>query len=102
MQIADQVLDFIQEELIVVPDSIDADRLVFTQDEVIVSSNESIDLDTPLLNGVLSEEDLLRLVKFLEESYKLRLEPSVITAEHFESVRAVDHFVNAELSRISD
>ena len=102
MQIADQVLDFIQEELIVVPDSIDADRLVFTQDEVIVSSNESIDLDTPLLNGVLSEEDLLRLVKFLEESYKLRLEPSVITAEHFESVLAVDHFVNAELSRISD
>ena len=99
MQIADQVLDFIHEELIVAPDSIDADGLVFAQDEVIVSSNESINLDTPLLNGVLSEEDLLRLVTFLEESYRLKLEPSVITSEHFENIRAVDHFVNAELSQ---
>ena len=99
MQVADKVRDFIQEELIAAPEPIDADGLVFVDDEIIVTPNESIDLDTPLLDGVLAAEDLLRLVTFLEETYGVTLEPSVITTEHFENIRAVDHFVNAELSR---
>ena len=99
MQVADKVRDFIQEELIAAPEPIDADGLVFVDDEIIVTPNESIDLDTPLLDGVLAAEDLLRLVTFLEETYGVTLEPSVITTEHFENIRAVDHFVNAELSQ---
>ena len=102
MQVAEKVRDFIQDGLVVAPEPIDADGLVFVDEEIIVTSNESIDLDTPLLDGVLAAEDLLRLVTFLEESYRLKVKPSDITREHFGTIRAVDQFVDAELSRTSD
>lgn len=66
-----------------------------------VDPDQRLDIDTPLLNGLLDSGDLLHLVTFVEESFGLSLEHSDLSAEHFGTIRELERFIVSELSRIS-
>jgi acyl carrier protein len=71
-----------------------ADRIrSYIQEEVLVDPGLRIDVDTPLLNGLLDSAELPRLHAFIEESFGLSLEHSDLSPENFGSVRDLERFV---------
>ena len=74
MEIADRIRNYIREEVLIDPD-------------------QRLDVDTPLLDGLLDSAELLRLLAFIEESFGLALEHSDLSTEHFGTVRDLERFV---------
>lgn len=71
-----------------------ADRICqYIREEVLIDPDQRLDIDTPLLDGLLDSAELLRLLTFIEESFGLSLEHSDLSPENFGSVRDLEHFV---------
>jgi acyl carrier protein len=77
MEVGERIRDFIREDLVCDPD-------------------EQLDLDTPLLEGLLDSSDLLRLLSFLQEDFGIDLEYEDLTRDVLGSVRAIERFVNQQ------
>jgi acyl carrier protein len=53
-----------------------------------------IDPDEQLLDGLLDSTDVLRLVVFIEEQFKLRVEDDELVPENFETIRTLARYVD--------
>lgn len=59
-----------------------------------ISVRPSFDCDTPLFrNKILDSMNLVELIRFIEESYHIKVFPSEIIQEHFESVHQMASFI---------
>jgi acyl carrier protein len=58
---------------------------------------ENLTPSTPLVStGILDSIALLRLVAFLEETYRIRIETSEVDADHFETIAAMTELIRAK------
>jgi acyl carrier protein len=55
---------------------------------------EHVQLDEPLLEGLVDSTAMLRLVLFIEERYDIHVEDDELVPENFESVRKLAEFVD--------
>lgn len=61
------------------------------------SAVESIDHDEDLLgSGVIDSHGLMQLVTFLRDRYGLAIPDEALTPENFQTIRAIDAFVERE------
>ncbi|HEY7756117.1 MAG TPA: phosphopantetheine-binding protein [Actinomycetota bacterium] len=73
--------------------------LDFIRTELMVDPDAHLELDTPLLQGLLDSSDLLRLLSFLQEDFGVEIEYEELTTDVLGSVRAIERFVERETSR---
>jgi acyl carrier protein len=62
----------------------------------VLEESEDVDLDehTPLLEwGILSSLDVIRLLSFIEQKYRLEIPVDMIDAEHFVHLAAITDMV---------
>ncbi len=57
------------------------------------------DDDSLMQNGVVDSLGIFRLVAFLENTFRLRISDEEITHDNFQSVDAIEQFVNAHLGK---
>ena len=65
----------------------------FIRNELFADPNEPLELDTPLLEGLLDSGDLMRVVMFLEERFDISVGDDELVAENFGSIQALERFV---------
>jgi acyl carrier protein len=57
--------------------------------------------DVPLLKGIVDSLGVFSIVGFIESEFHVTLTDSELTAEHFNTVRALTHLVTAKLDRVA-
>ncbi len=57
------------------------------------------DDESLMQNGVVDSLGIFRLVAFLETAFRLRISDEAITHENFQSIDAIERFVNAHLDK---
>ena len=80
MEAAEKIKDFIKQEIL------------------FEDTSQSLNEDTPLLNGVMDSLGLMQLVAFIEEEYDVEIDDADMTAEHFRTVGDIEALVNQKVS----
>lgn len=57
------------------------------------------DDESLMQNGVVDSLGIFRLVAFLEDTFRLRISDEEITHDNFQSIDAIEQFVNAHLGK---
>jgi len=71
----------------------------FIKQEILFEdTSQSLNEDTPLLNGVMDSLGLMQLVAFIEEEYDVEIDDADMTAEHFRTVGDIEALVNQKVS----
>jgi acyl carrier protein len=63
----------------------------------LLNSNGAVDLaadDNLLLSGLIDSHGVMRLVKFTEDSFSIKINPGDITLKNFKTVSAIAAFVD--------
>ena len=71
----------------------------FITADVMLDVDAKIDVDTPLLDGILDSLALMQLVAFLEEEFDTEIDDTEVTAENFRTVADIERLVNRQLAR---
>ena len=80
MDVASRIRDFIRAELL------------------FENSDERLENDTPLLDGILDSLGLMQLVAFLEEEFDVEMDDEDITADHFRTVADIGRLVTQQIA----
>jgi acyl carrier protein len=67
--------------------------VAYVRDELVAGRNRRVDVDTPLLDGLLDSIDLMRLVAFVEEDLEVSLDHTELTRDVLRSVRTLARYV---------
>lgn len=65
-------------------------------------ASETIGADEPLIDGLLDSTDILRLVVFVEDEFKIRIEDDELVPENFQSIRTLSEFIDRKRKGDSD
>jgi acyl carrier protein len=63
------------------------------------SLNLSVD-DNLLLGGLVDSLGIMRLVNFIEQSFKIRVPPEDVTIEHFRSIRVIAEYIESRVATV--
>lgn len=61
---------------------------------------EDLNIDTPLLEGLLDSFDLVHLITAIEESFQISLSNEDLKEENFHSIEAISFLINDRLDKI--
>jgi acyl carrier protein len=79
------------------PDAVGAKIRSFVEDQFGGLDQTRVGLETELFReGIVDSMGVLTLLRFLEETYRIEIEPQEMRVEHFASINAMRDFVLAK------
>ena len=70
----------------------------FIKEEVVLDPTASLEVNTPLLEGILDSMALMQLVSFLEEEFDIEIDDTEVTAENFKTIADIERLVGGRLT----
>jgi acyl carrier protein len=71
----------------------------FIHEELLDDQDITVDDDTSLFKGgVLKSIMLLQLIVFLEESFRIKIKPTEVNIENFDSISSIVRFISKKTS----
>ncbi|MEL6895122.1 MAG: acyl carrier protein [Planctomycetota bacterium] len=76
------------------PDAAQTRIAAFLTNDILVSPTDSLDPQQPLLtSGLVDSMGVMRLVQFLEEEFRIQIDPADVTIENFGCLNDITTFV---------
>ena len=79
----------------------EAIKLYLTKDLSSDHQNLSLSVDDNLLiGGLVDSLGIMRLISFIEQSFKIRVPPEDVTIQHFRSIRVIAEYVDSRVTTV--